>query len=67
MLIQRYVNSMRRRILRRIRKMEVTLVTDDLLNLAYCTQSVISCFQILCDCFIFFRIFNFGPCELHFS
>ena len=50
-VIQRYVNLMGRRILLSIRKMEVILVNDDLLNITLSTQSVIFCFKNLCDCF----------------
>ena len=45
------------------------MVTDDLLiSLIAHTQSVISCFQMLCDYFIFFfRNFYFDPSELNYS
>ena len=43
--------------------MEVTLVTDDLFNITYSTQSVISCFQVL----FFFRSFHFDLSELNYE
>ena len=42
--------------------MEVILVTDYLFDTTYNTQSVISCFQMLWDCFLFFlEIFILTP------
>ena len=38
------------------------MVTNDLFNITYSTQSVIFCFQMLCDCYIFlFEFFIWSP------